>query len=91
MSGDTAIASLQVALTIHVMRRLRLTCHAFYVDLRLSRLNGRWLASADTPDGPSLGWGVTAREALRAALEPFDGMIAELLAATVPVPREGDR
>lgn len=61
------------------MRRLVLTCDAFWVDVRLSRLNGRWLASADTPDGPSLGWGMTAREALKAALESFDGVIEELL------------
>jgi hypothetical protein len=64
---------------IQPMRTLRLTCVAFWVDVRLARLNGRWLASADTPDGPSLGCGMTAREALRSALEPFHGMIDELL------------
>ena len=38
----------------------RLYCRYFWVDARLSRLNGRWVASVDTPDGPSLGWGRTA-------------------------------
>lgn len=69
-----------VRVRTQVLRRLRLTCAAFYVDVRLARLNGRWLASADTPDGPSLGWGRTGWEALMAALEPFEGMIEELVA-----------
>lgn len=68
------------------MRCMRLTCSEFYVDARLSQLNGRWLASADTPEGPSLGWGMTAREALRAALKPFDGVIEELLASAGGLP-----
>ncbi len=32
---------------------LRLTCSSFWVDVRLRELNGRWIASADTPDAPS--------------------------------------
>ncbi|MDQ6683306.1 MAG: hypothetical protein ACR2KI_01635 [Candidatus Limnocylindria bacterium] len=65
------------------MRHLRLHCPAFSVDVRLRRLNRRWLASADTPDGPTLGWGMTAFEALWMALAPFEDSVDELL-ATVP-------
>jgi hypothetical protein len=57
----------------------RLFCQYFWVDTRVSRHNGRWVASVDTPDGPSLGWGRTALAALILALEPFDGMALELL------------
>jgi hypothetical protein len=53
----------------------------FYVDVRLLEFNGRWLASTDTPDGPSLGWDVSPLGALWMALEPFDGVIEELLAS----------
>jgi hypothetical protein len=50
---------------------------------RLVRLRGRWLASADTPDGPSPGYGETPFAALWMALTPYDGVIDELL-TTVP-------
>ena len=60
---------------------LRLTCSAFWVDVRLRELNGRWIASADTPDGPSLGMGKGAIEAVEHALEPFEGIVDELLAS----------
>jgi len=63
---------------------LRLTCSAFWVDVRLREINGRWIASADTPDGPSLGLGEQAEDAIEAALEPFVGIVDELLAS---VPR----
>jgi hypothetical protein len=36
---------------------LRLTCAVFWVDVRLQEINGRWIASAGTPHGPSLGLG----------------------------------
>jgi hypothetical protein len=62
-----------------------LWCRFFYVDVRMRQRNERWLASADTPYGPSLGWGVTPDAALRMALQPFDGLIDELL-ATAPEP-----
>ena len=65
---------------------LRLTCSAFWVDVRLREINGRWIASADTPDGPSLGLGERAMEAIEEALEPFEGIADELLAS---VPRSG--
>jgi hypothetical protein len=60
---------------------LRLTCSAFWVDVRLRELNGRWIASADTPDGPTLGTGKGAIEAVEHALEPFEGIVDALLAS----------
>lgn len=65
------------------VRQLRLTCPAFAVDVRLLRLDGKWLASADTVDGPSLGTGRMPLEALMTALEPFGGFADDLL-ETVP-------
>jgi hypothetical protein len=62
---------------------LRLTCSTFWVDVRLREINGRWIASADTPDGPSLGLGERAIEAIESALQPFGGIVGELL-ATLP-------
>lgn len=62
------------------MHQLRLHCSEFSVDVRLREFNGRWLASADTPYGPHLGWGMSPLGALWMALEPFDGVIDELLA-----------
>lgn len=61
------------------MIQLRLTCSSSWVDVRLREINGRWIASADTPDGPSVGLGKGAVEALEHALEPFDGIVDELL------------
>ena len=57
------------------MHYLRLSCTALWVDARVSGINGRWLASADIPDGPNIGLGWTSRQALTRALEPFDGLI----------------
>jgi hypothetical protein len=61
--------------------RYRLECSAFWVDVRMLEVNGRWIASADTPRGPSLGCGGSALEALWLALEPFEGVVGELLAS----------
>jgi hypothetical protein len=63
------------------MHPLRLHCSQFSVDVRIRDFNGRWLASADTPAGPSLGWGMSLLGALWMALEPFDEVIGELLAS----------
>ena len=52
------------------MHYLRLSGPTFWVDVRLAGMNGRWIASADTPDGPSVGLGWTPRQALMRALEP---------------------
>jgi hypothetical protein len=61
------------------MHCLRLSCKEFDVDVRISKVGMVWLASADTPDGPSLGWGDHSIQALVMALEPFEGAIEELL------------
>ena len=66
------------------MMVLRLTCSASWVGVRLREINGRWIASADTPDGPSLGLGDRAIDAIAQALEPFERIVDELLAS---VPR----
>lgn len=63
------------------MITIRLTCTMFYVDVRVREINGRWIASADTPYGPTVGLGLGAVEAIEAALEPFDGAIDDLLAS----------
>ena len=65
---------------------MRLTSSVFWVDVRLREINGRWIASADTLDGPSLGLGEEAMEAIEMALQPFDGIVEELLAS---LPRSG--
>jgi hypothetical protein len=57
----------------------RLYSQYFWVDARVSRQNGRWIASVDTPDGPNLARGRTALSALVEALEPFDGLAMELI------------
>ena len=60
-------------------RTFRLIASDFSVDVRLAHFEGRWLASADTPDGPSLGLGRLPLEALTRALDPFDSVADELL------------
>lgn len=66
------------------MIQIRLTSSVFLVDVRILEINGRWIASADTLDGPSLGLGDSAMEGIEMALQPFDGIVEELLAS---VPR----
>lgn len=66
------------------VRTLRPVCPDFWADVRVRQVAGRWLPSADTPDGPSLGLGRDPIEAVADALKPFDGCVDELLAATVP-------
>lgn len=65
------------------VRQLRPTSSLFWVDVRLVRLDGKWLASADTAVGPSLGLGRLPHEALIHALQPFDGVVDEPM-DTVP-------
>lgn len=62
---------------------MRLCCSSYCVDVRLRRLNRRWLASTRSPRGLTLGWGRTPFAALWMALEPFEDMVGDLL-ATVP-------
>lgn len=61
------------------MVTVRLTCEDFYVDVRVRDFGGRFVASADTPNGPTLGLGVEATDAIERALLPFDGAIEELM------------
>jgi hypothetical protein len=63
------------------MQTLRLSCATFWVDVRLREMNGRWIASADTPGGPNLGLGLGAMQAIEGALEPFHGIVDELMAS----------
>jgi hypothetical protein len=60
-------------------RTVRLSCRTFWIDVRVTVIRRRWLASADTPYGPSLGLGLTPAEALIGALEPFEDATEELL------------
>ena len=60
---------------------MRLTSSVFWVDVRLLEINGRWIASADTHEGPSLGTGDVAIDAIHMALAPFDGIVDELIAS----------
>jgi hypothetical protein len=62
----------------------RLYCEFFWVDARLSRQNGSWIASVDSPDGPTLAAAHTALSALVEAIEPFEGMRMELLHSAPP-------
>lgn len=62
----------------------RLYCQFFWVDTRVARQNGKWLASVDTPNGPTLAAGRTALSALVAALEPFEGVAMDLIHSAPP-------
>ena len=64
-----------------VVRHYRLRSSAFWVDVRVLEIDGRWISSADSVYGPTLGCGTTAFDALWVALEPFDGVVGELLAS----------
>jgi hypothetical protein len=61
------------------VRNMRLVCSGFWADVRLTQVSGRWIASADTPDGPSVGLAWFPIDALEQALEPFEGYVDELI------------
>ena len=68
------------------MRSIRYSCAAITRLLVCSTFwvphaeNQRcWIASADTPDGPSLGLGKGAIEAVEHAPEPFERIVDELM------------
>jgi hypothetical protein len=65
------------------VRQLRLYSSLFWVDVRLVQVEGRWLASADTTDGPSPGLGRRPEGAPIQALKPFAEIVDELM-ETVP-------
>ena len=62
----------------------RLYCQFFWVEARLSRQNGRWIASVDTPEGPTLARGRTPLSALVEALQPFEGVSLQLIESAPP-------
>ena len=61
------------------MRTYRLESATVRVEVRLKRLNRRWLASTDTSQGPTLGYGEDALAAIYLALDPFQPAIDPLL------------
>ena len=63
------------------LHRTRLRTHDFWIDVRWASFGDCWIASADTPDGPTLGVGWTPHEALSTALEPFDGAKIDVISA----------
>jgi hypothetical protein len=65
------------------VHELRLRSSWLLVKVRLLQLDGGWLASAETPDGPNVGIGRLPEEALTEALEPFGAIVDELM-ETVP-------
>ncbi len=64
-----------------VMQCFRLRSSESWVDVCLYSANGRWIATADTVDGRTLGTGETSLEALWGALHPFPDEIGHLLAS----------
>jgi hypothetical protein len=86
LAGTTARFLARSSRYTFPMTVLRLHCSTLWVDIRLREMNGRWIASADTPDGPSLGLGLGAIEAIEAALEPFAELVDELIASLADSP-----
>ena len=58
---------------------LRVDTRVGRVRLRLVRFGDRWLASADSLDGPTLGWNGSPYLAAAAALEPFGVGLPEVM------------
>jgi hypothetical protein len=63
------------------VQHYRLRCSAFWIDVRVLEVDGRWISSADSVTGPTLGMGTSEFAALWQALEPYEGLIGELLAS----------
>jgi hypothetical protein len=63
------------------MQCFRLRSPGTWVDVCLYSANGRWIATADTGSGRTLGTGETSLEALWGALHPFPDEIGDLLAS----------
>ncbi|HEX6139577.1 MAG TPA: hypothetical protein VF013_03835 [Candidatus Limnocylindria bacterium] len=51
------------------------------VEVRLTRVQGRWLASAQTLEGPTLGRDHSPFLAVSQALEPLGGQLMDVLGA----------
>lgn len=71
---------------------LRLSSSAlnFYVDIRLRRLERRWLAVADLGGDFEIGMGTSAREAVAASLAELGPEAADLLASSAPPLSDND-
>jgi hypothetical protein len=67
-----------------VVVKMRLYCDDFWVDVRLTEFDGRWLASADTRNGPSLGRAMSPLAATIEALAPYQGHVEELMMTAPP-------
>jgi hypothetical protein len=63
----------------------RLVTPDFWVDVRLAHIDGR-IASADTPDGPSLGLGYLPTEAPEQSLALVEGALDDLMRAAPDIP-----
>ena len=63
----------------HHVQRCGLSAGSLHVEVRWVHINQRWLASADTPRGPSLGCGLTPLAALWRALAAYPERIDALL------------
>ena len=72
------------------MRTLRLELETISVDVRLLQINRCWLASTDTPQGPTLGCGKDPLAALCVALDPFQPAIDPLLDRLAALIEVGD-
>lgn len=65
------------------MQHLRLTHPdlAFWVDVRLSGFDGRWMAVADLAGRPEIGLALDARQAVLEAIRPIgDPYVADMVA-----------
>jgi hypothetical protein len=67
-----------------VVVRMRLFCDDLWVDVRLTEFDGRWLASADAPEGPTLGWSTSPLAATIDALAPFGSRVDDLIMTAPP-------
>ena len=69
------------------MERRFIVVHGVRRPLRLVRFARGWLASADTPSGPTIGANRSPYLAARQALEPLGVELGEALAIVGPIGR----
>lgn len=67
------------------MERRFVVVHGVRRPLRLVRFAGGWLASADTPSGPTMGANRSPYLAARQALEPLGVELGEALCLVGPI------
>lgn len=56
------------------LQTLRILGPELLVDVRFRSIRGRWIASADTELGPTLGLGLEPLDAIAEALQGVDGV-----------------